>query len=185
MNLDLNDAIKAAPALLGWLMIHDSPEGRTSGYIIETEAYMPQDAASHSYRGKTPRIEIMFGPPGHLYVYFTYGMHYFVNIVTGPEGVGQGVLIRALEPYEGMEIMESRRGLTDKTKLTNGPAKLAQAMGISRQHNGRYLLGDGTIRLLRGLKPEKIIQTTRIGITRDTDKLWRFYVADNPYISRS
>jgi DNA-3-methyladenine glycosylase len=184
MKPELYDATLAAPALLGWLLVHDSTEGRTSGYITETEAYMSSDAASHSYRGKTPRTEIMFGPPGYLYVYFTYGMHYCVNIVTGPEGNGQGVLIRALEPVDGIDIMAKRRGIMNEIGLTNGPAKLAQAMGFGRQHNGQYALGDGSIKLLPGNKPHKIVQAKRIGITREVDKLWRFYIEGSPYISR-
>lgn len=145
---------------------------------------MATDAASHSYKGKTPRTEVMFGPPGHLYVYFTYGMHYCVNIVTGPVDSGQAVLIRALQPVDGIALMRKRRhDVTDK-QLTNGPAKLTQAMAISRVHNGAPILTGGQLQLQPGITPGNIVETTRIGITRETEKPWRFYIAGNPYVSR-
>ena len=165
-------------------MVHDSPDGITSGYIVETEAYMSSDAASHSFRGKTPRTEIMFGPPGFLYVYFTYGMHYCVNIVAGPDGSGEAVLIRALQPVDGVDLMKKRRGLLKTSQLTNGPAKLAQAMGFDRRHNGEFVLASSSpIRIEPGIKPAKIVSSPRIGITKETDKPWRFYIADNTYVS--
>ncbi len=145
---------------------------------------MASDAASHSYRGKTPRTEVMFGPAGHLYVYFTYGMHYCVNIVTGPAGRGEAVLIRALEPFKGLELMRHRRGNVPDVQLTSGPAKLTKAMGINKTHNGASVLSGGSFRLLPGIKPADIVQTTRIGISRETTKPWRFYIAGNPYVSR-
>lgn len=184
MKPDLSYALTAAPALLGWKFIHNSPEGITAGYIVETECYMASDAASHSYRGKTSRTEIMFGPAGHLYVYFTYGMHYCVNIVTGIDGSGEAVLIRALQPISGLELMHKRRGNISDIQLTNGPAKLTQAMGITRDHNGKTLFGNGPFSLLPGVNPGKIVQTTRIGISRELEKPWRFYIADNPFISK-
>jgi DNA-3-methyladenine glycosylase len=184
MKPDLKHALHSAVSLLGWTFVHNSLEGRTAGYIVETECYMSSDAASHSFRGKTPRTEVMFGPPGHLYVYFTYGMHYCVNIVTGPEGNGEAVLIRALQPIQGLNIMRERRGNVKEIQLTNGPAKLAQAMGISLDHNGKDILGGGEFQLLPGIKPEKVIQTTRIGISRETQKPWRFYIAGNPFVSK-
>lgn len=182
---NLESSLSAAPALLGWLLVHTSPEGTTSGYVVETECYNAEDAASHSFKGKTPRTEVMFGPAGYLYVYFTYGMHYCVNIVTGPEGSGQAVLIRALQPVDGLDIMRKRRGNVADTQLTNGPAKLTQAMAINKAHNGAYVLGNGEFKLLSGLKPHTVRQTTRIGITKEIDKPWRFYIAGNPYVSRT
>ncbi len=184
IKIDLSYALDAAPALLGWLFVHNSPEGLTAGYIIETEAYMATDAASHSYRGKTPRTEVMFGPAGHLYVYFTYGMYYCVNIVTGREGNGEAVLIRAIQPVEGIELMHSRRKNKAANQLTNGPAKFAEAMGINRSHNGQSLLGRGEFQLLTGITPPSIIHTTRIGISRETEKPWRFYIANNSHVSK-
>lgn len=184
MNLDLDNTLVVAPALLGWLLIHDSPEGRTAGYIVETEAYKANDASSHSYHGKTLRNEVMFGPPGHLYVYFIYGMHYCVNIVTGPAGSGEAVLIRALQPLDGINLMRIRRGNILDGQLTNGPSKLAQAMDIGSQHNGQLVTQSGAVRLEPGIVPRKIIQTTRIGITKDIKKPWRFYIADNAYVSK-
>lgn len=181
---DLSDALKTAPTLLGWQLVHDSHEGRTAGYIVETEAYTASDAASHSFRGETVRNSVMFGEAGHLYVYFTYGMHYCVNIVTGQEGDGQAVLIRALAPTEGIVLMKQRRRQEDERQLTNGPAKLAQAMGITRQHNGQDLLAGDTLRLLPGIKPKQFVQTTRIGIRQAVEMPWRFYIADDPHVSK-
>lgn len=180
----LDNTLDAAKNLLGWILVHDSQEGKTSGYIVETEAYMADDAASHSYKGSTPRTEVMFGPAAHLYVYFTYGMHYCVNIVTGKEGKGEAVLIRALQPIDGISLMRLRRGDVADEQLTNGPAKLAQAMGISRRHNGEALTGASVFKLLPGFMPNNISRSTRIGVTKDVDKPWRFYVTGNKYISR-
>ncbi len=126
----------------------------------------------------------MFGPPGHLYVYFTYGMHYCCNIVVGPEKYGAAVLIRALEPLEGEEIMQTRRARTG-LELTNGPAKLCQALGITKELNG-HDLRTSPLRLFAKpqLAPKDIIQTTRIGISQAKDVPWRFYIRDNPYVSK-
>jgi len=168
---DLSNALTAAPALLGWLLLHASPEGVSAGYIVETECYLASDAASHSYRGKTPRTEIMFGPAGHLYVYFTYGLHHCLNIVTGPDGSGEAVLIRALQPVEGLDLMRSRRGPVTDRQLASGPAKLTQAMGVNRQ-------------LLPGFIPPAVTQSTRIGISHGTDKAWRFYITNNAFVSK-
>jgi DNA-3-methyladenine glycosylase len=180
---DLSDALQAARTLLGWKFVHDSPEGRTAGYIVETEAYTMEDPASHAFGGPKVRNAAMFEPAGTIYVYFTYGMHYCVNIVTGAKGHGQGVLIRALEPVEGIELMQKRRKLDDIQQLTNGPAKLVQALGITRQHGGSHLT-HGTIRLEPGFKPQEIVQTTRVGISKAVDQPWRFYVAGNRFVSK-
>jgi DNA-3-methyladenine glycosylase len=155
------------------------------GRIVETEAYDQSDAASHSYKGRTPRVDVMFGPPGHLYVYFTYGMHYCGNIVTGSEGHGSGVLIRAIEPLQGLEIMEQNRGGKNGIELTNGPAKFCQAYRIDRSWNGHDLTKKPLVLdLLPPLPQETIVQTTRIGITQAKDVPWRFYIKDNPYVSK-
>jgi DNA-3-methyladenine glycosylase len=180
------DAVEVAPRLLGCLLIRELEDGtRISGRIVETEAYHQSDAASHSYKGKTPRTEIMFGPPGFVYVYFTYGMHYCVNVVTGPEGEGSAVLIRAIEPVEGIERMRANRGGLETIQLTNGPAKLCQALQIDKQLNGHDL---HTLPLQLRVQPpidaSEIVTTTRIGITKDAHRPWRFYVAGNPFVSK-
>ncbi len=172
-----------AKELLGMTLVHDSPQGRTAERIVETEAYHEDDPASHSHRGPTRRNATMFGPPGHAYVYFTYGMHHCVNVVTGSEGVGQGALIRALEPLEGIALMRKRRGVDDMRRLCDGPGKLVQAMGITRAHDGADLLR-GSLRIVRGSAPERIIATTRIGITKGTELPLRFYIAGSPWVSR-
>lgn len=180
---DLSDALSAAPALLGYKLVHDSLKGRTAGYIVETEAYTMDDPASHTFAGPTKRNSAMFEKAGTIYVYFTYGMHYCVNVVTGEPGHGQAVLIRALEPVEGIDLMMKRRGLSDVRQLTNGPAKLVQAMGIDKSNYGNHIK-EGPIHLEPGIKPEEIVQTTRVGIKKAIDQPWRFYIAQNPYVSK-
>lgn len=178
-------ASEVAPGLLGWILVREINGKRLSGKIVETEAYDETDAASHSYRGKTPRTDVMFGPPGRAYVYFTYGMHYCFNVVTGESGVGSAVLIRALEPLEGHEQMKKLRDIDDPTQLTNGPAKLCQALGIDVTLNG-HDLSQSPLRLEKkeDVNPDQIVATTRIGITRDTHRPWRFYVKANPWVSK-
>jgi DNA-3-methyladenine glycosylase len=153
--------------------------------IVETEAYHQSDAASHSYKGKTPRTEVMFGPSGHLYVYFTYGMHYCCNIVTGPIGEGSAVLIRAVEPISGEQIMADSRPGQSGINLTNGPAKLCQALKIDKRMNG-HDLRYGSLKLIiqPPLLTNNIVQTTRVGITQAKDVPWRFYIRGNPYASK-
>lgn len=153
--------------------------------IVETEAYAQTDAASHSYRGKTPRTEVMFGPAGHAYVYFTYGMHYCMNIVCGPAGMGAAVLVRAVEPLEGSAILTARRGGRTGVDTTNGPAKLCQALAIDKAWNGHDLhTGDLQLVLHDPLPASDIVQTTRIGISQAQDVPWRFYIRGNPYVSK-
>lgn len=179
------DVVPAARRLLGCYFVRELDGRRLVGKIVEVEAYHQTDAASHSYKGRTPRTDIMFGPAGFLYVYFTYGMHYCMNVVTGPAGEGSAVLIRAVEPLEGIETMrEHRRGLPD-SHLTNGPAKVCQALGIDKQYNG-HDLRKPPLQLIAqpAVSPAEIVQTTRIGITRDADRPWRFYLRGNPYISK-
>ena len=171
-----------ARALLGWKLVHDSTEGRIAGYIVETEAYTQDDPASHTYNGLTKRNGPMFEEAGTVYVYFTYGMHYCVNIVCGVKGYGEGVLIRALEPVEGIDIMQQRRGNHTKQMLTNGPAKVTQALGISREFSGS-VIGD-KLHLVAGFTPEMVTQTERVGISKAREQLRRFYISGNPYVSR-
>ena len=186
MGLKLDDSLTAAKELLGWKLINKTPEGITSGYIVETEAYSMLDAASHSFKGLNRRTWPMFEKPGTIYVYFTYGMHYIFNIVTGDVGNGQAVLIRALQPVDGKKLMKQRRGASiDDLQLTNGPAKLVQAMGITGDYNGTDIFNkNGKLYLEPGFKPASIEQTTRIGISRATNQKWRFYIQDNPYVSK-
>jgi DNA-3-methyladenine glycosylase len=178
-------ASEAAPQLLG-CMLERTIEGRVlRGRIVETEAYDQTDVASHSYRGKTPRTEVMFGQAGHLYVYFTYGMHYCCNIVTGHKGHGAAVLIRAVEPLEGESAMAKLRGGRSGHDLTNGPAKFCQAFAIDRRLNGHDLQRAPLKLLLPQDRPtSQIIQTTRIGISQGKDVPWRYYLRNNPYVSK-
>lgn len=179
------DAVDVAKALLGSYLVRELNGQKLAGKIVETEAYHQNDAASHSYRGQTPRTEVMFGPAGHAYVYFTYGMHYCFNIVTGKEGEGSAVLIRALEPREGLETMKKKRGLVEELNLTNGPAKLCQALKIDKTLN-KHDLRKPPLVLKDGEKiaQKQIAKSTRIGISRDTHRLWRFFIKDNPYVSK-
>lgn len=177
----------AAPRLLGCRLVRQLDSGQVvSGRIVETEAYSQDDVASHSYRGETPRTKVMFGPAGHLYVYFTYGMHYCCNVVTGPDGHGSAVLIRALEPLEGQAEMSTNRGGQRGETLTNGPAKLCQALQIAAGFNG-HDLHQPPLKLVMEppVAQTDIVQATRIGISRGQDVPWRFYIRGNPYVSRT
>ncbi len=178
--------LELAQTLLGKILIHHLNGYTLSGKIVETEAYLtPHDEACHAYKGKTPRNAHMFGHPGTLYVYFTYGNHFMLNIVSEPEGVAAAVLIRALEPFRGQSHMKAHRN-TEKTKnLTNGPGKLTQALQINKSHSGLSLQSN-TIYLC---EPEKIAPfeiecSTRVGITRSTALPWRFYIYGNPHVSK-
>lgn len=173
-----------APRLLGCELVAWRNGQELRGRIVETEAYDQHDAASHSFKGKTPRTSVMFGQAGHLYVYFTYGMHYCCNVVTGPVGNGSAVLIRAIEPLSGQATMEARRGRTG-FELTNGPAKICQAFGIDRRLNGHDLQQPPMQLILRPpVETVDVVQTTRIGISQAKEKLWRFYLLGNEYVSK-
>lgn len=152
--------------------------------IVETEAYHQTDAASHSYKGQTPRTDVMFGPAGRLYVYFTYGMHYCMNVVTGPDGEGSAVLIRAAEPLSGWDALHKNRGehIADK-ELTNGPAKLCKALGITKDYNGHDLRMPPLL-LIPHEQDFAIVQTTRVGISQAKEIPWRFYIKDNQFVSK-
>lgn len=174
-----------APRLLGAHMIRQLGDEQLVVKIVEVEAYAQADEASHSFRGQTPRTEIMFGPAGRLYVYFTYGMHFCCNVVTGPSGEGSAVLIRAAEPIQGMEAMVQHRNNSPLKQLTNGPGKLCQALAINKSLNGHDLLAAPLQLVLQPKVPRaEIVETTRIGISRAQDKPWRFYIKNNPYVSK-
>jgi DNA-3-methyladenine glycosylase len=224
-----------ANALLGCELVHDSPEGITAGVIVETESYHETDKASHSYNNRSTRTEVMFGPAGHAYIYFTYGMHYCFNVVAEKEGIGAGVLIRALEPTRGIELMVARRygtgsrgsesstrhifSLSNGSKrtsgtvkgvmkkknadstdriaellalpesrqavlnLTNGPAKLVQAMGITKGDYGKPLY-EGDLYITGPKRKDfKIVFGPRVGISKAQEKPWRFWLENNPFVS--
>jgi DNA-3-methyladenine glycosylase len=183
--------VAVAQALLGKLLVHDGTAGRTVGRIVETEAYLSdRDPGSHAFRGETVRNASMFGPPGHAYVYFVYGMHHCFNVVTGPAGVGEAVLVRALEPLEGVALMRARRGAHADRDLCNGPAKLVQAMGLEREHDGADLLA-GNVGLFHAgpgaarFAELEIVRTIRVGLTRGSELELRFYVRGEPCVSRA
>ena len=186
MKLLAQPAEAVAPRLLGSLLARHLDDGtKLIGRIVEAEAYDQSDAASHSYKGRTPQTDVMFGPAGHLYVYFTYGMHYCCNVVTGLEGHGSAVLLRAIEPLEGIEAMTENRQGRDGIALTNGPAKLCQAYGIDKSWNGHDLQTSPLQLFVQDpILPADIVQTTRIGITQAKDMPWRWYIRDNPYVSK-
>jgi len=181
-----------AKELLGKILVKRSGSIILSGRIAEVEAYDGSiDQAAHTFRGMTERNKIMFGIGGFLYVYFTYGNHYCSNVVTGKEGSGTAVLIRAIEPVNGLDLMiKNRFGrdlLNEKEKfnLTSGPGKVCKALGITMEHYGTDLTGN-QIYILDStkLKPEEIGVSKRIGIIKSVDLPWRFYIKDNPYVSK-
>jgi len=172
-----------ARSLLGQVLVHRTPRGERAGIIVETEAYTQDDPACHAHRGKTRRNSAMFGPGGTAYVYSIYGLHFCFNAVTDREGIGEAVLIRALEPLAGLHLMEEARGTGDVSRLCSGPARLCQALGISGAQNGASLLGD-TLFILAGPPVLRAVTTTRVGISRGRDLPYRFYTAGNKYVSR-
>jgi DNA-3-methyladenine glycosylase len=180
-------SLEAAPLLLGWALCRRLPQGTVKARIVETEAYHQEDPASHSYRGLTQRTAPMFEAGGRLYVYFTYGMHYCLNIVVGSKGVGEGVLIRAAEPLAGIGIFRQNRKITDINNLTNGPGKLTQALGISDTGLSGKILNKSSIWLeppADPINPANIVAAPRIGIKHAVDLPWRFYIRGNPFVSK-
>jgi DNA-3-methyladenine glycosylase len=176
-----------APSLLGCWVVTERPEGRVALRLTEVEAYSGegQDPASHAHRGPTPRADIMFGPPGRLYVYFSYGVHWCANVVVGPEGRGSAVLLRAGEVMVGEELARSRRPVARVSRdLARGPARLTQALGIGRHDKGADLLSpSSSVRLHRGPVPDGITAGPRVGISQATDLPWRFWETDAPSVS--
>lgn len=175
--------LSVARGLLGHVLVHRGPDGTRAGVIVETEAYRENDPASHAFRGKTPRNAAMFGPPGTAYVYFIYGMHFCFNVVSGEEGCGEAVLIRALEPVAGIPLMQAARKTANIKLLCSGPARLCQALGITGAFNGASLTGD-QIYLRRGLRKQAVVVAPRIGITAGRELPYRFYLAGNAFVSR-
>ena len=173
--------------LLGRELIQRTPKRTVVARLVECEAYREDDPASHSFRGRTARTDVMFGAPGHLYVYFTYGMHFCMNVVTGRDGEGSAVLLRAAEPLEGMDVMRARRGVDAVRALCSGPARLTQAFGVTREHNGVDLVdGAGELFVARGrpVPDAEVGVSPRIGIRSAVDQPWRFFERDSPFVSR-
>ena len=178
------ETVKLSRFLIGKVVVHELPAGRVSGRIVETEAYPPGDPAGHHYRGPTPRIKSMYLAPGHVYVFFNYGAHFMLNVVSEPPETAAAILIRALEPLQGIEIMQRHRKTTALLDLTRGPGRLAQALQIDRRHDGVDLCEDQKLWLGEISRPTGPIgKSVRIGITRAADKLLRFFERDNLYVS--
>ena len=178
------ETIALARFLLGKIVVRELPEGIASGRIVETEAYLVGDAASHAYRGMTARNRTMFQERGHAYVYLAYGTSFMLNITSQIVGIGEAVLIRALEPLSGIALMERRRGTTNLRDLARGPGRLAQALGIDRALDGVDLCAPGALWLGEdGDEPGGIGVSTRIGITKDADRPLRFFLRDSRFVS--
>jgi DNA-3-methyladenine glycosylase len=178
------DTVSLARHLIGSVLVRELPEGVASGRIVETEAYVVGDAAGHAYRGTTQRTRSLFLEPGHAYIYLAYGSSYMLNVSSEMAGVGAGVLIRALEPLEGIPIMQLNRGVGRLRDLARGPGRLAAALRIDRGLDGLDLCREGPLWLSRGGHDAgEIGQSIRIGISRDADRLLRFYLRDNPFVS--
>jgi DNA-3-methyladenine glycosylase len=184
------DSLELAPLLLNKLLVHDEPDGRVAARIVEVEAYRgAQDPGSHAYRGRTPRNEVMFGPPGRLYVYFTYGMHWCANVVgRGPDGDASAVLLRAGEPVAGLDVMRGRRLAARRERdLCSGPARLAQALGLGRSENGASLVRGPLGVYDDGVPPPaRPGRSPRVGLAagRGDTVRWRFFVPGNEHVSR-
>lgn len=182
------NTICAAQQLLGCYLVHDVGGTQLVGMIVETEAYLGvSDPASHAYCGKTERNAPMFGPVGHGYVYVSYGIHHCFNVVArAADTVAGGVLIRALQPIQGIEVMKRNRGLDSDIAITNGPGKLTQAMGITMQHKGKQLVKESSLYLVRGheIPSSSIIASKRVGISQAQEELLRFHIARNKWVSK-
>ncbi|MBX3619765.1 MAG: DNA-3-methyladenine glycosylase [Rhizobacter sp.] len=173
------DSARVAHDLIGAELYVDGVGGR----IVETEAYDREDPASHSHSGPTPRNEVMFGPPGHVYVYRSYGLHWCMNIVCREAGHGAAVLIRAIEPLRGLERMQARRGLADVRLLCAGPGRVGQALGVTREHNG-LPLDRPPFELVPASGAVTVTVGPRIGISKAVEVPWRFGLAGSRFLSR-
>jgi DNA-3-methyladenine glycosylase len=182
----LRPVLEVARDLLGRLLVHDAPQGRSAVRLVEVEAYDGSglDPASHAFRGRTRRNAVMFGPPGRLYVYFTYGMHFCANVVCAPEGVAQAVLLRAGEPVLGADLMQARRPASTRRDLARGPARLTEALGLGAWANGADLAA-GPVLLTEGwpVADAEVVWTGRVGVSAGADRPWRALVAGNPHVS--
>ena len=179
--------LQVAPELLGKILVyHDNSGRRLEGRLVEVEAYIGEDdPACHASVGRTPRNEIMYGPPGFLYVYFTYGNHYMLNFVTESKGFPAAVLVRGMEPITGVETMMKNRNVADVREVASGPGKLARALGVTTRQKGLDLTGNRIFLLDAGRAEGRIWRSPRIGIgDNGADKLWRFYIKDNPHVSK-
>jgi DNA-3-methyladenine glycosylase len=173
-----------AKALLGCILVRTGEDGTTSGRIVETEAYLPNDPACHAFFGKSLRNATLFGPPHLAYVYQIYGTSFCFNLSSEPEGTGAGVLVRALEPIEGLALMARRRGVERSYDLCRGPGRLCRALAIDRSFEGTDLFSDPVLWLARDdWAPARVRRSPRIGITRAADHRLRFYLAGSPYLS--
>jgi DNA-3-methyladenine glycosylase len=170
---------EVAPELVGCTLLVDGVGGR----IVEVEAYDAEDPASHGFRGQTPRNRSMFGPPGHAYVYRSYGIHWCLNLVCGGEGVAEAVLVRALEPTDGIGVMRARRGLEDERLLCAGPGRLCQALGVNVDHDGAALDRPPFV-LSAAAEALPVARGPRIGITRAAELPWRYGLAGSRFLSR-
>jgi len=178
------DTVELARYLIGKTLVHYLVEGRTSGRIVETEAYVIGDASGHAFRGQTPRNRSLYLERGHAYVYFVYGSSYLLNVTSELPGVGAGVLLRALEPLEGIALMQARRRTTGLLDLARGPGRLSVAMSIHMENDGLDLCADGFLRLGGAVRQAGPIgESVRIGLTREVKRLLRFYESGNPFVS--
>ncbi|MBK5204859.1 MAG: DNA-3-methyladenine glycosylase [Polaromonas sp.] len=177
------DFCSSAPEVARWLIGATLLVGGVGGRIVETEAYDRKDPASHSFSGPTPRNAAMFGPPGHAYVYRSYGIHWCLNVVCREEGHGAAVLIRAIEPLAGLDVMRARRGLENVRLLCAGPGRVCQALNITLEHNGLPLAAPPFV-LLSATGPVQVISGPRIGISKALDLPWRFGLVGSRFLSR-
>jgi DNA-3-methyladenine glycosylase len=178
------DSVELARYLIGKVVVHDTDDGKLSGRIVETEAYPPGDSAGHAFRGETPRNRTLFLRRGHAYVYFTYGSSFMLNVTSEGAGVGAGVLLRALEPLEGIDVMQRLRGGASLLDLARGPGRLAEAMQIDFKQDGLDLCAAGPLWLATSRRETGGIgKSVRIGLTRNVDRRLRFYERANPYVS--
>ncbi|MFB6344600.1 MAG: DNA-3-methyladenine glycosylase [bacterium] len=174
--------LEAARSLLGCELVRETEDGTSRARIIETEAYSENDPASHSYNGETPRTKVMFGPPGHWYIYKCYGIHWMINVVTGENGTGEAVLVRSAEPLGGEQLMQQRRGQSGY-QLTSGPGKLAEALAVNDSFNGQAVHDNATFRLEPGTVDRVVHESPRVGIQDAQERFWRFFV-ESDYLSR-